>query len=260
MIGRIHADMFFQSRYLLNEVDVKIKLTRSRVEFCTMSAAADTSKVKIVSAILFVRKVKLSPSVFLAHAKALEYTTAKYPINRVVCKTLTIPAQLMDVNHEKLFSGQIPTRIVVGLVRNAAFNGHTTLNPFNFQHFNLSEISVYSDGQQQHGIKPLALDFANQLFVRGFNTLFSGTGKLFRDEENSLTRGYFNNGYALYVFDLTPDLGEDDHFNLSKQESVRLVLKFAEALEHPVTVIAYAEFANVIEIDRNRNVIYDFSV
>ena len=77
MIGRIHADMFFQSRYLLNEVDVKIKLTRSRDEFCTMSAAADTSKVKMVSAILFVRKVKLSPSVFLAHAKALEYTTAK---------------------------------------------------------------------------------------------------------------------------------------------------------------------------------------
>jgi len=146
MIGRIHADMFFQSRYLLNEVDVKIKLTRSRDEFCTMSAAANASKVKVVSATLFMRKVKLSPSVFLAHAKALENTTAKYPISRVVCKTLTIPTQLMDVNYEKLFSGQIPTRIVVRLVRNDAFNEHTTLNPFNFQHFNLSEISVYFNG------------------------------------------------------------------------------------------------------------------
>jgi len=48
MIGIIHADMFFQSRYLLNEVDVKIKLTRSRDEFCTMSAADEKSKVKIV--------------------------------------------------------------------------------------------------------------------------------------------------------------------------------------------------------------------
>jgi len=26
MIGRIHADIFFQSRYLLNEVNIKIKL------------------------------------------------------------------------------------------------------------------------------------------------------------------------------------------------------------------------------------------
>ena len=51
-----------------------------------------------------------------------------------------------------------------------------------------------------------------------------------------------------------------DHFSLAKQGSVRLVLKFAQALADPVTVIAYAEFQNVIEIDRNRNVIYDFAV
>ena len=106
------------------------------------------SKVHILSAIMYVRKVKLSPSVFLAHAKALENSTAKYPINRVVCKTLTIPSAVMDVNHEKLFSGQIPTRIVIGLVRSDAFNGSTTRNPFNFQNFRLTEISVYSDGQQ----------------------------------------------------------------------------------------------------------------
>ena len=29
MLGRIHDDMFFQDRYLLNEVNVKIKLVRS---------------------------------------------------------------------------------------------------------------------------------------------------------------------------------------------------------------------------------------
>jgi len=41
---------------------------------------------------------------------------------------------------------------------------------------------------------------------------------------------------------------------------VRLVLKFAQPLADPVTVIAYAEFQNVIEFARNRNVIYDFAV
>jgi len=220
-----------------------------------MSPAAQASKVKIVSAIMFVRKVKLSPAVFLAHAKALENATAKYPINRVVCKTLTIPANFMDVNHEKLFSGQIPTLIVIGLVRNDAFNGTTTRNPFNFQNFNLSEFSVYSDGQQQHGIKPRTMHFERSLFARGFNALFSETGKLFRDEGNALDRNSFSDGFALYAFDSTPDLAEDDHFNLTKQGSVRLVLKFADSLTEPVTVIAYADFQNVIEIDRNRNMI-----
>jgi len=98
------------------------------------------------------------------------------------------------------------------------------------------------------------------LYLRGFNTLFSGTGKVFRDEGNALDRTNFSGGYALYAFDLTSDLGEDEYFSLAKQGSVRLVLKFAPAVVDPVTVIAYAEFQNVIEIDRNRNVIYDFAV
>ena len=38
-IGRLHADIFFQVRYMLNDVDVKIKLVRSKDVFCVMSAA-----------------------------------------------------------------------------------------------------------------------------------------------------------------------------------------------------------------------------
>ena len=74
-----------------------------------------------------------------------------------------------------------------------------------------------------------------------------------------MDRTSFSKARALYAFDLTPDLGEDDHFNLKKQESVRLVLKFHDALTENVSVIAYAEFQNVVEIDKNRNVIYDFA-
>ena len=103
-------------------------------------------KVKIMHASLFVRKVKLLPSVFIAHAKALESGTTKYPIRRVVCKSFTIPERYGDVNHGKLFSGQLPTRIVIGLVDNRTFNGDRERNPFNFQHFGLSEIGYYLDG------------------------------------------------------------------------------------------------------------------
>ena len=88
------------------------------------------------------------------------------------------------------------------------------------------EIFVYSDGQQQYGIKPLATNYANQLYVLAYNTLVIGTGKVFKDEGNALDRTVFSRKYALYAFDLTPDLGEDDHFNLTKQGSVRFVLKF----------------------------------
>jgi len=115
----------------------------------------------------------------------------------------------------------------------------------------LSEIGLYLD------IQP---DFENGQYIRAYSSLFVGTGKIYKDEGLYITREDYANGYALYAFDLTADLGEDDHFSLMRQGSVRLGLKFAVALEATVTVVAYAEFENVIEVDRDRNVIFDFGV
>ena len=176
----------------------------------------------------------------------------------MICKSFTIPAGYLDVSHEKLFSGQLPIRLIVGLVDNRAYNGDRERNPFNFRHFSLTEIGIYLDGQL-YGLKPLKLDFAAGRYVAAYAGLFGGTNKINRDEGNGLSRTDFSNGYALYAYDLTPDLGEDDHVNLTRQGTVRLNLKFGAALAQTVTVVAYAEFENLIEIDRNRNVVFDFS-
>ena len=131
MIGRIHSDILFQDRYMLNEVKVKVRLVRNKDSFFLMSGEANPSyKVKLISAVLLVRKVQLSPSVFLAHAKALECGLAKYPIKRVVRKTYTISAGNLDGNHEQLFTDQLPSRLIIGCVDNDALNGNCIKNPF----------------------------------------------------------------------------------------------------------------------------------
>jgi len=81
-----------------------------------------------------------------------------------------------------------------------------------------------------------------------------------KTKEYFISSDDYGNGYALFAFDLTADLGEDDHFNLMRQGSVRLALKFSEAFGATVTVVAYAEIEHVIEVDRDRNVVFDFRV
>ncbi|HSN24188.1 MAG TPA: hypothetical protein VLS45_08495 [Methylomicrobium sp.] len=242
---------------MLNQVNVRMKLTRSKDAF-TLMASGDAYNVVIVAASLLIRKVKISPSVYLAHAKTLENGTAKYPIRRVICKTFTVPTGYLDVSNEKLFTGQLPVRLVIGCVDNRAFNGDLARNPFNFQTFSLTELAVYLDGQL-HGIKPLRLDYGRGQYVTAFASLFSGTGKDNRDEGNDISRTDFATGYALYGFDLTADLSEADHFNLSRQGTVRISMKFSTALANTVTVLVYAEFENIVEIDRNRNIAFDFA-
>lgn len=259
LMGRIHADMFFQDRYLINDVGVRIRLVRNTNEFCLMSAVPNASyKIKIKECKLYVRKVKVSPSILVAHAKALQVGNAKYPVRRAVCKTFTIPRGNLDFSQENVFSGQLPTRLVIAFVDNDAFNGTYAKNPFNFQNYSVTQLRVYLDGQQQH-IRPLDLNFAESQYVSAYMTLFSGTGKQFKDEGNHISRYDFPNGYAIYAFDLTPDMAEDDHFNLIKQGNVRIDARFAYGLPNTINAIIYAEFENIIEIDRSRNVIFDYS-
>jgi len=234
MMGRLHADIFFQDCYMINEVGVKIKSTCRRDDFCLMGAIV--GKVQIVQASMFVRKVKLMPSVFLSHAKTLERSPAKYPIRRVVCKSFTIPQNYINVSHEKLFSGQLRMRVVIELVDNRAYNGDRQRNPFSFQHFNLNEVAVYLDGQQQHAVRPVQPDYGYRLYIRAYNSMFAGTGKvgkLCKDEGLYISREDYSAGYALHAFDLTADVGEEDHFSLVRQGSVRFLVEiFGGARQH----------------------------
>jgi hypothetical protein len=167
-----------------------------------------------------------------------------------------MPNRNLDACHEKLFSGQLPTHIVIGCVDIEAFNGVVGCILFNFKHFSLTEIALYLDGHQQ-AIKPVQTNFTAGQFIGAYMGMFAGSGKFYRDEGNDVTRDDFANGYALYAFDLSRDLAEEGHFNLAKQGGVRVNLKFGTALPNTVIVVAYAEFENVIEIDRSRNVVFD---
>jgi hypothetical protein len=47
--------------------------------------------------------------------------------------------------------------------------------------------------------------------------------------------------------------------NDSGYGNLRVEIHFAEALAGTINVVLYAEFDNVIEIDRNRQVLFDYS-
>jgi hypothetical protein len=59
----ISSFKIFQNRYMLNEVNTKIKLTRSKDSFCLTAIGAQAFKVKITGAAFPARKVKISPCI-----------------------------------------------------------------------------------------------------------------------------------------------------------------------------------------------------
>ena len=257
LIGRLHCDIFHQQKHLLNEISLKLKLIRSSNEFVLMGANA---RLVITHAAIYARKIKLTPSIFLAHAKALESNNANYYMKRVVCKSIAIAQGLRDSQIEKVFTGQVPTRVVIGLVNNAAYNGTIDNNPFLFHHYDLTEANIFVDGQLEGTSKSIVCNFGANQFVRAYNSLFAGTGKLFNDEGIDISREDYANGYTLIAWDLTADGADDDHLNLIKSGSVRLSLKFANALPHTISCIVYGEFESLLTVDKHRQIVTDFTV
>ena len=254
MIGRPHVDLCFQDRLMLNGVDMKMRFVRSKNVFNLMGDA----RVEIQDMSLFVRKVKVHPSVQLGHIKALDKTTAKYPVKRVETKVFSIPKNNMSANQENLFLGQLPNRVIIGLVENIAFSGVVDQTPFNFQHYDIDFLALYVDGMQIPS-KPLQPDFASENHMRSYASLFNGTGLMSRNQGNDISRDEYGKGYTLFAFDLTPDLSDAGHFQLVKHGNLRLELHFKNQLPKTVNAIVYAEFDNVIEIDKARNVLFDYS-
>ncbi|XP_022088653.1 uncharacterized protein F54H12.2-like [Acanthaster planci] len=261
MLGPIHGDIFFQDRFLLNGVNLKLKFHRSKNSFCLMAALPDTHyKVKIMEASLNLRKVVVSPTLALAHAKTLQSATAKYPLRRVEVKTFSIPLGNQSFSRENLFLGQIPRRVVIGMVDNAAFNGDYHKNPYNFKHYGLNYLGLYVDNEQTPW-RPLQPKFSgkDEAYMMSYQTLYSGINTLFGDKGNQINREDYESEYSLFAFDLSPDLSSGSHFNLVKRNNMRLELKFAEALTTTVNVVVYSEFESILEVDESRNILIDYA-
>ena len=272
--GPIFSDIFMTDRLLLNMMDLKVVLNRSSDTFSLMDLndPAIEPKVQLTDVVLKVRKVKVDQSVGDGVESMLKQTPALYPIRRVECKILTIPANQPNVRQDNIFSGIIPNSFVVGLVHVDATTGEYGKNPYNFQHFGVTSVSLTANGQEIP-FKLLTLKYPKDPegkidpakdteldFDEAYNTLFSGTGKIYSNAGLDITREDYPGGYTLYAFDLTPDMCKSaDYFNTVQRGSLTLALTFEASHNHAIGMVCYGDFENVIRIDSERNAIYDIS-
>ena len=258
LVGKLHLDTFNTNRLMLNNLNIQLVLSRSDPKFYMIGklAAIDSYKIYITNIYLKIRRITVSPSVMYAHTLALEKTTAKYPIKRVVLKTLTIPYNSSKFSIVGIHSGVMPTRVVFGFLDTAANDGSYKTNPFEFKNFNIKELNLKVASKSVPYSTPLTFDFENDDYINGYIGLF----KNIREAPNDITYKDYKNGNTLFAFDLTPDLCCSDHYNLTKDGSLDLDVTLSKAINNIITVIAYLEFDNILEINNKRQVIFDYKI
>ena len=119
-----------------------------------------------------------------------------------------------------------------------------------------NEIALYVNGESIPA-RPMKMDVgANKNYVTPFVNLFEAAEKWNKDAGLQITRSRFEQGYAIYAFNLAPsDLGEE-YINLVQQGLVRLEVRFSTNTTETLNCIAYAQFPALIEVDLSREVRY----
>lgn len=264
LYGKVHADLFNQSKLLLNNVDLKVVFNMEKPSFYMVTENSDPNKtdtktlsVKLYSATLFMKHVTVNPDILRAHEIALTRQPAVYHFKRVEVKPFTIYPGNQSLSLDNVVIGQLPNLIIFAMVDSRAYNGAYDKNPFNFKHNKIQRLCLSVNSVQ---IPTQALEFQftdnkGNLSTRGYQSLFTGLGIHYHDRGHQVTKELFDNGAFVTAFDLTADQCYNNHYdNLLNQGSLRIEGRFETALTEAVTCLVYCEFDTSIHIDRNRNI------
>jgi len=192
MIGKLPIDICYQNKYLPPNSKVKITLRRSLAQFCLDANKEKIStnnlecpyKYVIDEAVLIIPKHKVDE-------KAITSDKFIYPISSPNVRTYTISSGQISHIAPSFISGNLPQKVYIGLVSNAAFNGNLMKSPFNFQHFKVASISLAINGQDQV-YKTVHYDFDNHKYLEGLATLKEAA--ISPQIGNGLSRENFLNG------------------------------------------------------------------
>ena len=145
-------------------------------------------------------------------------------------------------------------------MKQTAFNGDNTLNPFNYGKFNLNTVKLTINGEE-YPYRTLELNHTDgDKDILGYSRFLQATGCLLRGKGNLVKRKDWGHGKRmnLIAFDTTANNSVDSPvLNPEQTGDVRLLLHFGANPGVNLTVLVYGEFENVIEIAPNGVVTYD---
>ena len=141
--------------------------------------------MSITSAVLKVCHIKVADAVVVAQNEVLGIGPAIYPYWKSNFKTISIPSGVSAVSSDDIFHGEVPSKLILDIVRTDAFSGDYKLNPYNFLHVNVNYLELSVDGQSVPA-QPLKPNFESGDYTISFFSMYTKQVHEFSEEEIGL--------------------------------------------------------------------------
>jgi len=265
-IAKLDADIFNQPLYLINQCEIDIEILPNEAKFVLVAPPVlgipQTTRYyfEVLNCKLYIKKMDLMDGLALDIARKLDTKPARYAIRKTMMKPLFISMGRYEFN-ANLFMDQIPRRITLGLVSNSDYVGNLGRSPFNFQNFNVREITIIANGRS-YPQTLYDLDYENGKYVRAFNDMNDAIGLATSSESNGITYQQYGTTHCIYIFNLT-NSGDDQGglFDLIKNGTTAVNIKFSQPVpEGGIMLVAMGEADSLIILDKNRTIASDTTI
>jgi len=248
---KLHVDFLQSKRYLIPGVEMKIKLIRNDDEF-SLIEATKLGSIKMKHLEMNVRKISIEPSIVANIESKLSSTPIMYPIAHSKIKTFLINSGIKSQHIAQLVRGKLPRSFIISFVSSKAFDGDHASNPFVFEHFNLSNMNVYVNGEPIHP-KAIQPSWSDDGALKQYSWMLENIG-LHQDQSNGITYEDFVSNSVFFPYDNSPDLSNSYWYYGTQSGTIDVHVGFENALTENVTLIFYATFDETVLIDKDRNV------
>ena len=227
--------------YLLDKVDVRIRLEIANRDWYLGYVSNRTPQVQITKAILWVDKVIPQANAMLALNDSLKQQPIEYVFDKTLVKTYIMGATEGGIVMEQPFNNIIPEKLTMVILDNGNFNGALDRNPLAFKALDISEICITINGQtayrQTHN-------------MRGYYDNIKAIGL---EHDHMITYKSFSKNRAVYTFNFN---NEDMKGAVPVEMAghLRISLTLSATQDRPHIIILMADSVGILNIDRDRHI------
>ena len=234
----LHTELTSTSRYIVPGVDIKFRFIIEDPSLFLMSRGGpgqDDYVIEFHDFYLTYDRILLKDAAHASMEKRLLSSPAIYPITRTEIRTKGFAVGLTSLEWNNAYQGTLPETVMVCMNLQTAADRRATQNIFNFQHFNMREMSLIVNSRRIPTV-PLTFDFANNEAIDAYRFFFDNIGVDITNAQTLVNYTDFKNGTTIIPFDLTNDRCALYHAHEKQEGNISIDIKLTAATAEAVNV------------------------
>jgi hypothetical protein len=252
--------LFQMNKAILSGCDITVTLRKhDRPAFYMMHDVGAKIDFELEELVFKVRKITPMDHKALAIEQALKTKgSVTYVLDDPRLIVTSVPRGETYIHKEVATLGHNASDGMFAMVDTEAYNGNSKMNPFRFQHFDVSKITITKNGMI-FPTQPIVCDFDRGNYVEAYRHFLAAIHADKNVHVPNISLEDFKNGAFIACWDMSPDQYgcTDPQMLVNKSTNIKLSIEFKKPLPKAITCFFLFGLSSRLIINQSRQVVLE---